>query len=90
MYRCKDDAHLAMFCGLPGFQPGAAGDFWTMAWEAVGHCDEGADATPTGSPAYVSLEPLGGGCPDAWSPNGRYGEGERVSRNGVVFSCKVR
>lgn len=90
LYKCKDDIHLSRNCKVPGYEPGNnKNDYWKGAWDFTGYCS--GTITPTGSPAYVVLKDMGG-CPDAWSPKGpgdAYNEGERVSKNGLVFACKV-
>lgn len=93
VYECKRDAHLSRYCSTAGFEPGADGILGAaaaLAWDVVGYCS--GTAAPTGAPNFVALERVGECPPERWSvrtAGNAYGEGDRVSKDGLVFSCKV-
>jgi len=94
VYECKA-APLGLHCPQDGFEPGentiqqGSTDTWKMAWSVAGYCS--GSIAPTGSPNFVSL-PNMGGCPESWEINAvgdAYEEGDMVSVDGKVFSCKA-
>lgn len=90
VYKCKDDIHLSRFCSTAGFEPGKnGGAAAALAWDIEGYC--AGTSSPTSAPNFVALENLGG-CSPEWSArtqSNAYKTGDRVSKNNLIFSCKV-
>ncbi|EJK52208.1 hypothetical protein THAOC_28548 [Thalassiosira oceanica] len=85
VYECAASP-LNKFCGLPGYAPGS-GNYWRTVWTLLGSC--AGTISPTSSPNYVSLADAGG-CPDAWEAGAfKYEENDKVSKNGLVFECRI-
>lgn len=87
VFQCKawpSGAH----CGQAGYEPlggGGTPDAWKDAWDVVGYCS--GTIAPSSSPSYADLVDMGG-CPDEWETIS-YEEGDTISSNGLVFSCKA-
>lgn len=90
VYECKDDIHRSRYCSTVGYEPGENGGVAAaLAWDIVGYCT--GTIAPTSAPNFVALKNLGG-CPDHWSARtmiNAYEAGDRVSKDNLVFSCKV-
>lgn len=83
-YKCSSAIGANVWCGQLVYKPGVS-IYWKVAWDVLGSC--AGTISPTGSPAYVSLTDAGG-CPDNFDNGMIYGEGDRVTVNGIVFQCR--
>ncbi|KAL7511950.1 hypothetical protein ACHAXN_008867 [Cyclotella atomus] len=84
VYRCKSWPG-SQWCSVSGYEPG--GDNSAQAWDIIGYCD--GSIAPTILPSTPSDA---AGCPVAYSSNGNYGAGDKVSvasgaGNAVVYEC---
>jgi len=84
VYQCKPSP-VDAFCSQSGYEPGTS-IHWELAWTLLGSCM--GTIAPTTSPNFVSLDPAGG-CPALYSSSADYEEGDRVSRDGLVYQCKA-
>ena len=62
VYACTTSPNYA-FCSMPGFEPNTS-LHTDLAWTILGSCM--GTISPTGSPAFVSLDNVGG-CPAKFS-----------------------
>ena len=87
MYQCTSDEPSSAWCGSEGYQPGDS-IHYDQVWTLLGSCD----GTLSPSAAAVGEGYLGG-CPGGWEQRGAtddpYLEGERISKDGVVYQCKA-
>jgi len=84
VYQCKASPTDA-FCSQGGFEPGTS-IHWEQAWNFLGSCD--GTLAPTSSPDFTSIADVGG-CPALYSSGADYEEGDRVSKDGLVYQCKA-
>eukprot|EP00584_Thalassiosira_punctigera_P002647 CAMPEP_0172527200 /NCGR_PEP_ID=MMETSP1067-20121228/1937_1 /TAXON_ID=265564 ORGANISM="Thalassiosira punctigera, Strain Tpunct2005C2" /NCGR_SAMPLE_ID=MMETSP1067 /ASSEMBLY_ACC=CAM_ASM_000444 /LENGTH=652 /DNA_ID=CAMNT_0013310885 /DNA_START=110 /DNA_END=2068 /DNA_ORIENTATION=- len=83
VYQCAGEPNN-LFCGMSGYEPGNS-VYWEIAWSSLGSCN--GTMTPTASPNYVSITDVGG-CPAEFDSGADYDEGDRVSKDGLVYTCK--
>ncbi|KAL7528614.1 hypothetical protein ACHAXR_002535, partial [Thalassiosira sp. AJA248-18] len=83
VYECKE-GDVGKHCSQAGYEPGE-GSAWEVAWSVLGHCD--GTITPTSSPSFVTLTDMGG-CPNEFSSDENYEEGDKVSKSNLVYECK--
>lgn len=84
VYQCAGEP-TNQFCGMAGYEAGE-GLYWSQAWTDLGRCD--GTISPTGSPSNEVLTNAGG-CPGEYESSGdNYEEGDRVSKDGYVYTCK--
>jgi len=84
VYQCAGEP-TNQFCGMAGYEAGE-GLYWEQAWTDLGRC--AGTISPTDSPVFVSLADAGG-CPKEYENSGDdYEEGDRVSKDGYVYTCK--
>ena len=70
---------------MAGYEAGE-GLYWSQAWTDLGRCD--GTISPTGSPSNEVLTNAGG-CPGEYESTGdNYEEGDCVSKDGYVYTCK--
>ena len=84
VYLCAEEP-TNLFCGQTGFAPGVD-QYWEHAWTPLGSCT--GTIAPTDSPIYDIL-PDEGGCPSVYDSGIRYDKGDKVSKDGLVYQCKV-
>jgi len=82
VYQCKPFPYSGS-CGQSGFEPGQDGSSWKEVWTQLGSCQ--GTISPTTSPNYNL--PVFGGCPEAFSSDSVYEEGDLVSFQNIVFKC---
>lgn len=85
VYQCAKEP-MNLFCAMAGYEPGQ-GLYTNEAWTALGSCN--GTIAPTDSPVFVSLTNEGG-CPIAFDGGEDYEEGDKISKDGLVYQCKPR
>jgi hypothetical protein len=84
VYECKAGG-ASGWCSMSGYEPGeGVTQYWKEAWTVKGYCS--GTIAPSTSPVWVSLTNMGG-CPDKWSLQ-TYEEGDKVSKDGLLYTCK--
>jgi len=83
VFECKASPN-SLFCGMAGYEPGTS-IYWEQAWTSMNACT--GSLSPTSAPAYVTMDDAGG-CPGAFDGGVVYDEGDKVSKDGLVFQCK--
>lgn len=83
VYQCASEP-TNQFCGMSGYEPGE-GLYTGSAWTELGRCE--GTISPTSSPSFESLADAGG-CPGEYTSDAGYEEGDRVSKDGFVYTCK--
>jgi hypothetical protein len=83
-YKCSDAPFVNAWCGNSLYKPGDS-LYWEQAWTLLGSCS--GTIAPTGSPVFVSLADAGG-CPDEYSADATYEEGDKVAMNNIVYKCR--
>lgn len=83
VYQCAAEP-TNLFCGMSGYSP-VDGQFKDQAWTQLGSCT--GTLAPTGSPIFDALADAGG-CPQEYNDGTSYEEGDAVSADGLVYTCK--
>jgi len=84
LYQCTTSPNYAS-CSMSGFEPNT-GLYADQAWTVFGTCT--GIISPTGSREFVTLADTGG-CPAEFSRGENYEEGDRISKDGLVYQCKL-
>jgi len=84
VYQCLEEPNN-QFCGLSSYAPGTD-LYWENAWTSLGSCD--GSISPTKAPVFTALDDAGG-CPGEFKEGGEYEEGDKVSKDGLVYECKA-
>lgn len=83
VYQCKEPPS-DLWCPMDGYKPNES-QYWDQAWMELGSCT--GTLAPTDAPINVVLQDAGG-CPDAYEAAAEYDEGDKVSKDSLVYQCK--
>ena len=84
VYQCRKEPSN-LWCGMAGYEPGNS-IHWNSAWEMTGSCS--GILTPTGSPVFEVMSHEGG-CPDVFNSGVTYEEGDKISKNALIYQCRL-
>jgi len=86
IYECKA-APLSLYCKDSSFKPGEPSGYWKHAWIKKENCDRSLDKiidTPDRDPSKNL-----GNCPEEIRVGNYYEEGDRVSKDEIVYECRA-
>ncbi|KAL7464842.1 hypothetical protein ACHAXS_005171, partial [Conticribra weissflogii] len=85
-YECKAYP-LSLYCKDPSFKPGEPSGYWKHAWIKVENCNRSLDRVIDTSDRDPSKNL--GDCPEEIRVGNYYVEGDRVSKDEIVYECRA-